>query len=103
MPSCHKGKHGKDGKHQPDDIKHFINDSKHYNHDSKYSICQEDGSKTIFTLRHLWRRLNMGEHDPESAQDERTSSKMWSPELFINLNMRDLKGWRFNPVSKLET
>ena len=65
--TCHMGKHGKDGKHQPDDIKHFINDSKHYIHDSKYSICQEDGSKTIFTLRHLWRRLNMGEHDPESG------------------------------------
>ena len=97
------GKHGKDGKHQPDDIKHFINDSKHYIHDSKYSICQEDGSKAIFTCRHLWRQLNMGEQVPESAQDERTLSKMWSPELFINLNMRDLKGWRFNPVSKLET
>ena len=45
----------------------------------------------------------MGEHDPESAHDERTSRKMWNPELLINLNMRDLKGWRFNPVSKLET
>ena len=24
------GEHGKDGKHQPDDLKHSISDSKHY-------------------------------------------------------------------------
>ena len=48
------GEHGKDGKHQTDDLKHSIYDSKHTFCDSKHSICQVDDLKThsfaAFTL-----------------------------------------------------
>ena len=65
-----EGEHGKDGKHQPQDLKHSIYDSKH-------SFCHPDDSKHSI-LRHMWRRseklllrrcenmipvqLKMGEH-----------------------------------------
>ena len=46
------GEHGKDWKHQPDELRHSIYVSKEYIRDSKHSICQPDDTKHSF-LQHL--------------------------------------------------
>ena len=68
------GLHRKDEKHQPDELKHSNYDSKHSICDSKHFFWQPDNSKH-FILRLLCRRL-LGEHEPGSAQNGRTSSEM---------------------------
>ena len=44
------GEHGKDGKHQPDDLKRFIYDSKCSICDSKHFFWQPDASKHYSTM-----------------------------------------------------
>ena len=90
-------------KHQPDELKHSFYDSKHYIHDSKYSICQEGGSKQyllygIYGVSWAWENMILSQLRMKEHQ-----AKCGALHLFINLNMRDLKWGRFNPVSKLET
>ena len=40
--------HGKDVKHQPDDLKHSTNNSKHFICDSKHLFWQSDDSNTLY-------------------------------------------------------
>ena len=43
----------------------------------------------------------MGEHDPESAQDERTSSKMWSPAFVHKSEYAGFKRMALQPSFKV--
>ena len=70
-------KQGKDGKHQPDELKDSTYDSKHY-------ICQQEGLKTLYLTAFMATvekvlTYALGEHDPGSAKNGRTSSKCGAP------------------------
>ena len=49
-----RGEHGKDGKHQPDDLKHSIYDSKLSNWDSKPSFCNQMTQTIYLRLLCQW-------------------------------------------------
>ena len=72
------GEHGKDGKHQPDDLKRFIYDSKCSICDSKHFFWQPDASKHYSTMWTVKKIISyaLGEPNPGSAQNWKTSSQM---------------------------
>ena len=78
--------HGKNGKHQPDYSKHSIYDSKHLW--LKHSFWQSDDSNTLFCGFYVDSRkiitYALGEHDPGSPKNGRTSSEVPAPCLYFS-------------------
>ena len=74
-----KGEHGKDGKHQPDVcIKHSIHDFKHSQPKTLYFYNLMTQKTLLYRIYRVgWKNHDIRswrEHNPESAQDEGTSS-----------------------------